>query len=144
MAKRRTISVALIGTKFMGRAHSNAWRQAPRFFALPAEVRMAVMCGRDLTYTRRAAKNLGWETATDDWRAAVANPLIDVVDICTPNNLHARIAIAAAQAGKAIVCEKPLSRNTPEAERMVAAVKHARVANMVCHNYRRLPAIALA
>lgn len=138
MPKRRTLSVALIGTKFMGRAHSNAWRQAPRFFDLAAEVRLAAICGRDRTATRRAAKQLGWERAETDWRAIIADPLIDIVDVCTPNDLHAEIAIAAARAGKAVLCEKPLALNTGEARRMVEAVKRARVPNMVCHNYRRL------
>ena len=142
--KRRTFSVALIGTKFMGRAHSNAWRQAPRFLDLPAHIRMAAICGRDRGATRRAAKTLGWEKSVDDWKAIMADPQIDIVDICTPNDSHAEIAIAAARAGKAILCEKPLARNVSEARRMVEAVKRARVANMVCHNYRRVPAVALA
>jgi predicted dehydrogenase len=144
MPKRRTLSVALIGTKFMGRAHSNAWRQAPRFFDLPADIRMAIICGRDRAGTHRAAKILGWERAVTDWKAIMTDPLIDIVDICTPNDSHAEMAIAAARAGKAILCEKPLARNVAEARRMVDAVKRARVANMVCHNYRRVPAIALA
>lgn len=144
MAKRRTLSVALVGTKFMGRAHSNAWRQAPRFFDLPADIRMAVICGRDPVFTRRAAKKLGWENSTTDWRGIVDDPLIDIIDICTPNDLHAEIAIAAARSGKAILCEKPLARTVAEAARMVAAVKRARTPNMICHNYRRVPAIALA
>ena len=142
--KRRTLSVALIGTKFMGRAHSNAWRQAPRFLDLPADIRMAAICGRDRGATRRAAKTLGWEKSVDDCQAIMADPQIDIVDICTPNDSHAEIAIAAARAGKAILCEKPLARSVSEARRMVEAVKRARVANMVCHNYRRVPALALA
>jgi predicted dehydrogenase len=144
MPKRRTLSVALIGTKFMGRAHSNAWRQAPRFFDLPADIRMAVICGRDRAGTRRAAKTLGWKEAVTDWKAIMADSQIDIVDICTPNDSHAEIAVAAARAGKAILCEKPLARNVSEARQMVEAVKRPRVANMVCHNYRRVPAIALA
>jgi len=144
MPKRRTLSVGLIGTKFMGRAHSNAWRQAPRFFDLPVDIRMVAICGRDRVGTRRAAKILGWEEAVYDWKAIVNDPEIDLVDICTPNDSHAEIAVAAARAGKAIVCEKPLARDASEARRMVQAVKRARVANMVCFNYRRVPAIALA
>ena len=144
MPKRRILSVALIGTKFMGRAHSNAWRQAPRFFDLPADIQMAAICGRDRAETRRAAKTLDWERAVYNWKAIVADPTIDIVDICTPNDSHAEIAIAAAHAGKAILCEKPLARNVTEARRMVDAVRRARVANMVCFNYRRVPAIALA
>jgi predicted dehydrogenase len=144
MPKRRTLSVALIGTKFMGRAHSNAWRQAPRFFDLPADIRMAAICGRDRAGTVRAANGLGWETALTDWKAIMGDPAIDIVDICTPNDSHAEMAIAAAGAGKAILCEKPLARGMADARRMVDAVKRARVVNMVCHNYRRVPAIALA
>src|SRR5205814_4935389 len=100
----RSLSVALIGTKFMGRVHSNAWRQAPRVFRLPADVRMAIICGRDPSETRRAARALGWERGSEDWRSVIADPLIDVVDICTPNDSHAEIAIAAAKSGKAIIC----------------------------------------
>jgi predicted dehydrogenase len=144
MRKRRTLSVALIGTKFMGRAHSNAWRQAPHFFELPADIRMAAICGRDRAATRRAAKTFGWEKPIYDWKMIMLDPEIDLVDICTPNDSHAEIAIAAARAGKAILCEKPLARTIAEARRMVEAVKQARVANMLCHNYRRVPAIALA
>jgi len=128
----------------MGRAHSNAWRQAPRFFDLPAGIRMAAICGRDRAGTRRAAKTLGWERAAHDWEAIVTDPSIGIVDICTPNDSHAEIAIAAARAGKAIICEKPLARNVTEARRMLDAVRRARVANMVCFNYRRVPAVALA
>jgi predicted dehydrogenase len=128
----------------MGRAHSNAWRQAPRFFDLPAAIRMAVICGRDAAATRQAAVKLGWEDSATNWRDIVNDPQLDVIDICTPNDLHAEIAIAAAQAGKAILCEKPLARNVREARQMSEAVKRARVTNMLCHNYRRVPAIALA
>jgi predicted dehydrogenase len=128
----------------MGKAHSNAWRQVPRFFDLGAEIRMATICGRDRAATRRAAHKLGWQSSTTDWRKVIADSQIDIVDICTPNDLHAEIAIASARAGKAILCEKPLARDVREAERMVEAVRRARVVNMVCHNYRRVPAIALA
>src|SRR5438105_12197538 len=144
MPKRPTFSVGLIGTKFMGRAHSNAWRQARRFFDLAAEIRMAMVCGRDRAAASRAASKLGWESSTTDWRTVITDPGIDIVDICTPNDLHAEIAIAAARAGKAVLCEKPLARDGREAAQMVEAVRRARVVNMVCHNYRRVPAIALA
>ena len=128
----------------MGRAHSNAWRQAPRFFDLPADIRMAAICGRDRAATRRAAKALGWEKAVDDWNTIVRDSTIDIIDICTPNDSHAEISIAATRRGKAVLCEKPLARNVAEARRMVEAVKRARVPNMVCFNYRRVPAIGLA
>jgi predicted dehydrogenase len=144
MSKPRVLSVGMIGYKFMGKAHSNAWRQAPRFFDLPAEVRLKTICGRDEKAARRAAAEFGWASVASDWRAVIDDPEIDIVDVSTPNDTHAEIALAAAEAGKAILCEKPLGMNVAECERMVAAVKKARVVNMVCHNYRRIPAIALA
>jgi predicted dehydrogenase len=139
-----TLSVGMIGAAFMGKAHSNAWRQAPRFFDLPAGIRLHTICARSEETAENARTQFGWENATTDWRAIVNDPAIDIVDICTPNDFHAEIAIAAAQQGKAILCEKPLALNVTQAREMVAAVKKARVVNMVCHNYRRIPAIALA
>jgi predicted dehydrogenase len=144
MRKRPVLSVGLIGHGFMGRAHSNAWRQAPRFFDLPAEIRMKTICGRDLRRTRAAAKDLGWESVELDWKRVVADPGIDIIDIVTPNDAHKEIAIAAAKARKAVLCEKPLAVSVREAEQMCQAVRRARVPNMISHNYRRLPAIALA
>jgi predicted dehydrogenase len=144
MNARRTLCVGMIGHGFMGKAHSNAWRQAPRFFALPAEVRMSTLCGRDARAVRKSAARFGWEKTATDWRAVVDDLVIDIIDISTPNDSHAEIAIAAAAAGKAILCEKPLALDLDEAERMTAAVRKARVVNMVCHNYRRVPALALA
>jgi predicted dehydrogenase len=144
ISPKRILNVGLIGYKFMGKAHSNAWRQAPRFFDLPAELRLKTICGRDKLAVRSAARQLGWEEAATDWRAVITDPDIDIVDICTPNYSHLEIALAAAAAGKAILCEKPLGLSVAEAERMTAAVKRARVTNMLCHNYRRIPAIALA
>jgi len=144
MVTRRTLAVGLIGYNFMGKAHSNAWRQAPRFFNLPANVRLKTICGRNRAAVKKAATKLGWENAQTDWRRVIDDSKIDIVDICTPNDTHCEIAVAAAQAGKAILCEKPLARNIDEAEKMVRAVKKAHVVNMVCHNYRRIPAIVLA
>jgi predicted dehydrogenase len=144
MRAKRTLAVGLIGYEFMGRAHSNAWRQAPRFFNLPADVQTKTICGRRRAAVKRAAATFDWANPVTDWRELVADPKIDIVDICTPNDTHCEIAIAAARAGKAILCEKPLARNVDEAKDMVTAVKKARVVNMVCHNYRRIPAIALA
>ena len=141
---KRTLAVGLIGYKFMGKAHSNAWRQAPHFFDLPAGVRMKTICGRNRTAVKKAAAKLDWENAETDWRCIIADPRIDIVDICTPNESHCEIAVEAAKAGKAILCEKPLARNVDEAGKMAQAVKKARVVNMICHNYRRVPAIALA
>ena len=144
MKSRPTLRVGLIGYGFMGKAHSNAWRQAPRFCNLPVEIQMSTLCGRDAKAVNRAAVNFGWEKTTTDWRAVVNDPAIDVIDITTPNDSHAPIAIEAAEAGKAILCEKPLATDVADAERMTAAVRKARVVNMVCHNYRRVPALALA
>jgi predicted dehydrogenase len=144
MATRRTLGVGLIGYNFMGRAHSNAWRQAPRFFDLSADLRLKTLCGRNASAVKRAAAKLGWESAATDWRKVVADPEIDIIDIATPNDTHCEIALAAAAAGKAILCEKPLARDVAEAEAMLAAVRKARVVHMLCHNYRRVPAIALA
>jgi predicted dehydrogenase len=140
----RVLSVGLIGHGFMGRAHSNAWRQAPHFFELPADLRLRTICGRDRAAVQGAAKRLGWAQAASDWRQVVRDENIDLIDICTPNDTHCEIAAAAARAGKAILCEKPLARNVREAERMCDAVKAARVPNLVCHNYRRVPSVALA
>ena len=128
----------------MGKAHSNAWRQAPRFFDLSADVRMKTLCGRTAAKAQKAASRLGWETAETDWRNVVADPEIDIIDIATPNDSHHTIAIAAARAGKAVLCEKPLALDVAEADEMLAAVRKAGVVHMVCHNYRRIPAIALA
>ncbi|RYG26296.1 Gfo/Idh/MocA family oxidoreductase [bacterium] len=143
MAKKR-INVGLIGYQFMGKAHSNAYRQVGRFFPeLPVEVGMHTICGRNEAKVREAAAQMGWENVETDWRKVVENPEIDVIDISTPGNLHAEIAIAAAKAGKAVFCEKPIGNTLEEAERMVAAVKEAGVPNAVFHNYRKAPAASL-
>lgn len=144
MATRRTLTVGMVGYNFMGRAHSNAWRQAPRFFDLPAEIRLKTLCGRNADAVAKAARDLGWEEAVTDWRELVDDPEIDIVDVVTPNDTHRDICIAAARAGKAILCEKPLGLNVAECEEMLGAARKARVVHMVCHNYRRIPAIALA
>ena len=142
--KKRTLRVGLIGYNFMGKAHSNAWRQAGRFFDLPAEIEMRTLCGRSPAGVNAAAANLGWGRTSTDWREVVSDPEIDIVDICTPNDCHYEIAVEAAKQGKAVLCEKPLAMTVAECEEMVAAVKKARVVNMVCHVYRRIPAMALA
>ena len=140
----RTFRVGLIGYRFMGKAHSNAWRQAPRFFNLKANVELHTICGRHTAGVQAARSQLGWQNAATDWREVVESPLIDIVDIGAPNDLHAEIAIAAARNGKHILCEKPLALNVKQAEAMLAAAQKAKVIHMVCHNYRRIPAIALA
>ena len=141
---RRSLNVGMIGYNFMGKAHSNAWRQAPKFFDLPADVVLHTICGRSPKNVEAAREQLGWQNASTDWRAVVSDANIDIVDVCTPNDSHCEIALEAAKNGKAILCEKPLAINVAECEQMVAAVKKARVVNMVCHNYRRIPAIAHA
>jgi predicted dehydrogenase len=140
----RTFRVGLVGYRFMGRAHSNAWRQAPRFFNLKANVELHTICGRHAAGVQAARAQLGWQNAATDWREVVESPLIDIVDIGAPNDLHAEIAIAAARNGKHILCEKPLALNVKQAEAMLAAAQKAKVVHMICHNYRRIPAIALA
>jgi predicted dehydrogenase len=138
------INVALIGYAFMGRAHSNAYRQVAPFLSPRLTPRLKVLCGRDAKAVRAAARRLGWEETATDWREVVARPDVDLVDVSTPGDSHAAIAIAAARAGKAVLCEKPLANTVREAEAMLAAVRKARVVNMVCHNYRRAPAVMLA
>ena len=144
MAKRK-LNVAMIGYDFMGRAHSNAWRQVARFFPdAPAEPVLKVVVGRTEAKVKEARDRLGFEQAATSWQEVVARKDIDIVDICTPGESHAPIAVAAAEAGKAILCEKPLANDVAEAQRMTLAVKKAGVVNMVCHNYRRCPAVTLA
>jgi predicted dehydrogenase len=138
------VNVALIGYAFMGRAHSNAWRQVSRFFSTKLTPRMKVICGRHAKNVKAAAAQLGWDESATDWRDVVARPDIDIVDISTPGDSHAEIAIAAARAGKVVFCEKPLANSVKEAEQMLAAVRKAGVPHMICHNYRKVPAVALA
>jgi len=140
----RTLNIGMIGYKFMGRAHSNAWLKADKFFDLKARPVMKVICGRDRAGVSAMAYRFGWEKFETDWREVVEDATIDIIDITTPNDTHAEIAIAAAKAGKAILCEKPLALDVKQARAMDDAVKKAGVVNMVCHNYRRIPAIVLA
>jgi len=140
----KTFRVGLIGYRFMGRAHSNAWRQAPKFFNLKANVELHTICGRNATNVQAARAQLGWQHAATDWREIVESPLIDIVDISTPTFSHAEIAIEAAKNGKHVLCEKPLGLNLKQCEQMFAAANKAKVVHMVCHNYRRIPAVALA
>jgi predicted dehydrogenase len=140
----RTVNVALIGYAFMGRAHSNAYRQVSPFFSPRLRPRMKVLCGRTRAKVEQAARELGWEEAATDWREVVARPDIDLIDVSTPGDSHAEIAIAAARAGKAVLCEKPLANSVADAARMLTAVEKAGVTHMICHNYRRAPAVMLA
>jgi predicted dehydrogenase len=143
----RPLRVAMIGYAFMGAAHSQGWRSAHRFFDLPAVPEMSVLCGRTESAARDAARKLGWTEAATDWREVVGRDDIDVVDVCTPGDSHAEIAIAALEAGKHVLCEKPLANTVAEAEAMTAAAEKAEadgVRSMVGFNYRRTPALALA
>jgi predicted dehydrogenase len=144
MAKRK-LNVALIGYDFMGRVHSNAWRQVAHFFKdVPFEPVLKVVVGRTEANVAEARDRLGFEQYATRWQDVMARSDIDVVDICTPGDAHADIAVAAAAARKAILCEKPLANTLAEAERMLAAVQKAGVIHMLCHNYRRCPAVTLA
>jgi predicted dehydrogenase len=140
----KSLNVAMIGYRFMGKAHSNAWRQVARFFDVPCEPVMKVVCGRDRAEVERAARTYGWEESATDWREVVAREDVDVVDICTPGDTHMPIATAAAEAKKVVFCEKPLANTLAEAEAMLEAVRSNGVLHMLCHNYRRAPAVALA
>ncbi|WP_211267066.1 Gfo/Idh/MocA family protein [Nonomuraea candida] len=144
MSDRTTIGVGMIGYAFMGRVHSQAWRSVGAFFDLPLAPRMAVLAGRSKERTEAAAAQLGWADIETDWRELVKRDDVQIVDICTPGDSHAEIAIAALQAGKHVICEKPLANTVAEAEAMVAAAAGAPGKSMVAFNYRRVPAIALA
>ena len=141
---KKTLNVAIIGYNFMGKAHSQAWLNAPRYFDLEARPRLRLACGRSEAPLRAFADRWGWEETAGDWRDAIERDDIDVIDIATPNNMHAEQAIAAAKAGKMILCEKPLGLNSKDAEKMVKAIAKAKVPNMVWYNYRRCPAVVLA
>lgn len=138
------INVAIIGHKFMGKAHSNAWRQVSRFFPGKLEPRMRVLCGKACTEELEATARLfGWEESDCDWQRVVERKDIDVVDIATPGYLHHDMAIAAAQAGKHVICEKPLANTLADTKEMLRAVQKAGVKHMLMHNYRKIPAVAL-
>jgi predicted dehydrogenase len=143
MAKKK-VNVGLVGAGFMGRTHSNAFRQAGHFFKLDCEPTLKAVATRNAQSAADFAANWGFESSESDWRKLVDRKDIDLIDIATPNDTHAEIAIAAAQAGKMVMCEKPLGRNAGETEKMVAAVEAAGTPNMVWYNYRRVPAVTFA
>ncbi|MFI6597839.1 Gfo/Idh/MocA family protein [Nonomuraea sp. NPDC050536] len=134
----------MIGYAFMGRVHSQAWRTVGAFFDLPVSASMRVLCGRSKEAAEEAAVKMGWSAAVTDWRAVIDDPDVDIVDICTPGDSHAEIAIAALAAGKHVLCEKPLANTVAEAQAMVSAAESAAGKSMVAFNYRRVPAVALA
>jgi myo-inositol 2-dehydrogenase/D-chiro-inositol 1-dehydrogenase len=138
-----TLKIGLVGCGFMGRTHSNAFHQAPHFFNLPYQPILQAVCARNPDTVQAFAKRWNYASFETDWRKLIDRPDIDLIDIATPNDTHAEIAIAAAQAGKMVMCEKPLGRTATEAEQMVAAVEKAQVRNMVWYNYRRVPAVTL-
>src|SRR5262245_3200821 len=143
MATRKTLNIGLVGYGFMGRTHSNAFLQAPRYFDLPYRPVLKAIAARNRERAQAFASNWGYESFATDWRALVDRTDIDLIDIASPNDTHAEIAIAAARAGKMVMCEKPLARTAAEAEGMVAAVESAGVPNSVWYNYRRVPAVVL-
>ena len=140
----KTVNVAIIGTKFMGKVHSHAWSSVPKFFEVPIKPVLKVACGRDEQATREFAQTWGWEEIETDWRKVVERPDIDIIDISTPTYLHRDMAVAAAQNGKAIFCEKPVALSYAEAKEMYEAAQKAGVLHYLNHNYRRTPAVAYA
>ena len=141
---KKQLRIGLVGYGLMGRAHTNAFRQVSQFFTLEHRPVLTAVCGRDGAKAAAFAANWGYESVETDWRKMIARPDIDLIDIAATNNVHAEIAIAAAKAGKMVMCEKPLGMNAAESLKMVAAVEKAKVPNMVWYNYRRAPAVTLA
>jgi predicted dehydrogenase len=144
MKQKKQVNVAMIGYKFMGKAHSNAWRQASRFFDLPFEPVLKVVCGRHAASLEAFADKWGWEEFETDWEKVVAREDVDIVDICCPTFLHFDVAAAAARAGKAIFCEKPFTLDLKQALKLHDIVKKHKVLHYLNHNYRRCPAVAFA
>lgn len=140
----KKLRIGLIGYGFMGRTHSNAFRKVTNFFDVPYQPVLHTICARNEERAKAFAEKWGYGAAETDWRKVVENPDIDLIDIASPNDTHAEIAIAAAKAGKMVMCEKPLGRNAAESEAIVDAVEKAGVANMVWYNYRRVPAVTMA
>src|SRR5437899_13001750 len=140
---KKRLNIGLVGYGFMGRTHSNAFRQAPVFFDLPWQPVLKAVAARNADRVKSFADNWGYESYHTDWRDLVARPDIDLIDIASPNDTHHAIAIAAAKAGMMVICEKPLGRNAKEASEMVVAVEAAGVPNGVWYNYRFVPAVAM-
>ena len=144
MATPKKLNIGMIGRGFMAKAHSNAFRRVGNFFDLAYEPVLKTVCGTNEAGTKAFADSWGYESVATDWRRVVEDKNIDLIEICVPNSLHAEIAIAAAEAGKMIICEKPLARDAVEALAMTEAVEKAGVLNLVSFNYRRIPAVTLA
>lgn len=142
---KKKLNVGMVGYKFMGKAHSNAYRQVTRFYDdLEVEPVLKTICGRDENGVKRAADTMGWESYETDWRKLIERKDIDIIDIVTPGNMHAEIAIAAAKAGKHVFCEKPLGNTSEQAKAMLDAVNEAGVMHAIYFNYRKAPAVFLA
>ncbi len=144
MNSKKPLRIGLVGYGFMGRTHSNAYRQVSQFFDVDYRPELKAACGRDKKKVEDFAKRWGYESFETDWQSLVDRKDIDLIDIASPNDTHAAIAVAAAKAGKIVLCEKPLGRDLAEAKQMVEAVERAHVPNMVWYNYRRVPAVTLA
>jgi predicted dehydrogenase len=144
MIQKQSVGIGMIGYKFMGKAHSHAYHDLPFFFDTPVTPHKVAITGRNEEGVREAAEKMNWSSYETDWRKLLDRDDIDVIDIVTPNNTHAEMAIAAAEAGKHIICEKPLAMDVKQAEQMLAAVKKAGVVHMICHNYRFSPAVQFA
>ena len=140
----KKLNIGMVGYGFMGRAHSNAFRKVTNFFDVPYEPVLKTVSARNGDRAKSFAAAWGYESVETDWRKMVESPAIHLVDIASPNDTHAEIAVAAAGAGKMVMCEKPLGRCAAESEAMVKAVEDAAVPNMVWYNYRRVPAVLLA
>jgi predicted dehydrogenase len=140
----KTLNIGVVGCGFMGRTHSNAWGKVSQFFDLKRRPVLKAVCDVEEDRAQAFAKQWGYESVETDFRKLAARDDIDLIDITAPNNVHAEIAIAAAEAGKMVACEKPLAMNPEQGERMVAAVEKAGVPNMIWYNYRRVPAVTLA
>jgi predicted dehydrogenase len=144
MSTKKPLNIGLVGYGFMGRTHSNAYKRVNDFFDVPYQPGLKAVCGRTAEGAKAFAEQWGYESTETDWRKLIERKDIDAIDICTPNNTHAEIAMAAAAAGKMILCEKPLSMNLVEGQKMVDAIEKAGVPNTVWYNYRRVPAVTLA
>jgi predicted dehydrogenase len=144
MIAKKPLNIGLVGYGFMGRTHSNAYKRVNDFFDVPYRPVLKAICGRTEDGAKAFAEQWGYESVETDWRKLIDRKDIDAIDICTPNNTHAEIAIAAARKGKMVLCEKPLSMNLVEGQKMVDAIEKAGVPNTVWYNYRRVPAVTLA
>src|SRR5262249_45978539 len=140
---KKRLNVGLVGYGFMGRAHSNAFLQAPRFFNVPYVPVLKAVCARNPERLKSFAENWGYASIETNWQTLIDRNDIDLIDIASPNDTHAEIAISASRAGKMVLCEKPLGRNGAEEKAMTEAAESAKIPNMVWYNYRRVPAVTL-